>query len=109
MGTVDIFKVVDQYLEEHYPGRVNVPLGEEEIFNILASLGEEGPWAVYPNPMRNDGVFLCVEREIEPYSSVRDMDGKPQYPATPPGPCWPVQFSPEMAVRLLERLNVKES
>ena len=106
MPRVDVFGIVDRYIERL---RLTSPLSEEDVFNVLASLGEEGPWALYPNPMRSDGgVFLCVEGEIKPYS-IRGVSGEPQYPATPPGPCWPVQLPREMAARLVERLGAEES
>jgi hypothetical protein len=39
--------------------------------------------AVYPNPTRDDGVFVAEDRPIEPYEGVKTLDGKPCYPSTP--------------------------
>ena len=38
---------------------------------------------VFPNPMRNDGVFVAEDKEIAPYPGISNMDGKPCYPAIP--------------------------
>lgn len=37
-------------------------------------------WQAYPNPMRDDGVFIAEVKEIEPY------DGTQRYPAVPNTP-----------------------
>lgn len=42
--------------------------------------------AVFTNPWRADGVFVAEAKEIEPYSGITSMDGRPVYPATPNTP-----------------------
>lgn len=109
MDAKGIVGIIDEYIEVHRaPLEAPVSLSEDEILGILSGL-EEGPWRVYPNPMRSDGVFLCVEEELKPYPGVRDLDGNPVSPAVPEGLCWPVQLSHAMAYRLAGRLGVKGS
>lgn len=38
---------------------------------------------VFPNPMRDDGVFVAEDKEIAPYPGISRMDGKPCYPTVP--------------------------
>jgi len=56
-----------------------------------------GPLKVYPNPMRNDGVFVAQDKPNKPYES-RGMDGEPRYPAVPEA-AWGigVQIEPDKA------------
>ena len=42
--------------------------------------------AVYPNPMRDDGVFVAEEKEIKPYDGAKGLNGEPLFPATPATP-----------------------
>ncbi len=61
---------------------------------------------VYPNPMRDDGVFVAEDKEIAPYPGVSRVDGKPCYPAIP---CTKYslgsQLEPEFAKELVQRWN----
>lgn len=77
---------------------------EERVFEALKD--KPGPWRTYPNPMRADGVFVGQDRPLEPYPGLSDMMGNPLYPATPKGAySYPRQLPPEMAARLVDRLN----
>jgi hypothetical protein len=96
--------VITEYASGRDPAKALEPLSEEEKFEILVGF-ETGPWAVYPNPMRSDGVFLCVRQEPKPIPGFYDADGHPVYQQVPDGLCWPAQLPFEMAYRLAERLN----
>jgi hypothetical protein len=63
--------------------------------------------AVYPNPMRSDGVFVAELKSIEPYSNVTTPDGRLSYPATPDTP-WAIraQITPLFAFELVRRWNL---
>lgn len=81
-----------------------LPINEDEIFEQLNT--DPGPWKIYSNPMRADGVFIGQDRPLEPYPGVMDMYGGPLYPATPRGIIkyhW--QLPHDIAERLVERLN----
>jgi hypothetical protein len=39
--------------------------------------------AVFPNRMRDDGVFVAQDLPIEPYSGVKTFDGRECYPSIP--------------------------
>lgn len=39
--------------------------------------------AIFPNPMRDDGVFVAQDLPIEPYKGCYTLDGKPSYPTLP--------------------------
>jgi hypothetical protein len=40
---------------------------------------------IYPNRMRDDGVFVAEDREIEPYEGIKDVQGRLCYPSIPQG------------------------
>ena len=44
-------------------------------------------WKIYPNPMREDGVFVAEDKPLEPYKEVRGFDGSREgyaiFPAIP--------------------------
>lgn len=64
--------------------------------------------AVYPNPMRNDGMFVAELKNIQPYPGYPDEDR--HYPATPETP-WKIgcQITPLFAFEIVRRWNlVKE-
>jgi hypothetical protein len=42
--------------------------------------------AMYPNPMRNDGVFVSELKHIEPYHGITGMQGEAVFPAIPETP-----------------------
>lgn len=66
--------------------------------------GIEGPFRLYPNPMRSDGVFIGQDAEIKPYPNVRSMSG-PLYPATPQGiKKYPMQLPHDVAAKVMEAL-----
>lgn len=68
--------------------------------------GFDFPLAVYPNRMRNDGVFVAEWKKIEPYSGVTDGDGNKIYPSMPDTPnrigC---QLPTKFAAELVRRWN----
>ena len=63
--------------------------------------------AIYPNPMRPDGVFVSEEKPIEPYGGLRGLDGKLLYPSTPATEnkimC---QIEPRFAAEIVLRWNL---
>lgn len=79
-------------------------LNEEQIFEFLKE--KKGPWKIYLNPMRDDGVFLAQDTPHRPYEGVWESDGSPMYPATPQRSySYPNQLPLDMAQRLVTRLN----
>jgi hypothetical protein len=42
--------------------------------------------AIYPNRMRDDGVFVAEERPIEPYKGISGSSGETLYPSVPDTP-----------------------
>ena len=57
-------------------------------------------WQIYPNPMRDDVVFIAEEKEIEPYP------GTQKYPAVPNTPhVIHHGVPPRIAVKLLHFMN----
>jgi hypothetical protein len=40
---------------------------------------------IFPNPMRDDGVFVAEDRPIEPYSGVHGANGEVLFQAVPQG------------------------
>lgn len=76
---------------------------EDEMFDYLSK--EPGPYAIFPNPMRTDGVFVSQDRPKQPYKGVTDIYGNPIYPATPNGHGLPFQVPHAVAERLIARLN----
>lgn len=62
---------------------------------------------VYPNPMRDDGVFVAEDKEITPYPGVARCDGKPCYPAVPTTRySLGHQLDPEFGAELVRRWNL---
>lgn len=83
-------------------------MNEDEIFDLLKS--KDAPWRIYPNPMRNDGVFLAQDRPLKPYPGIFDGDGRPVYPPTPlDAYAYERQLPIDMAERLVKRLNSEET
>lgn len=39
--------------------------------------------AIYPNPVRGDGVFIAEQKPIEPYQGISNLDGSKVYSALP--------------------------
>lgn len=79
----------------------------EEIFEYLKDKG--GPWKTYPNPMRDDGLFVAEDKELLPYESVMGAWGKPLYPATPRKAfTLGYQLPHKMAEDLVQRLNSED-
>lgn len=62
--------------------------------------------AIYPNRMRDDGVFVAEEKEIEPYPGILNSVGKPCYPSVPNTP-WSIgsQLPHAFAAELVRRWN----
>ena len=42
-----------------------------------------GPWKIFPNPMRADGVFVAQDIPCFPYPGVKGANGLALYPAIP--------------------------
>lgn len=84
-------------------------MNKEQIEFIYAELKKhEAPFRIYPNPIRNDGVFIGQEKPLEPYPNAKDMFGKAIYPAVPfRGYCFPFQVPQAVAKVILQRLNEK--
>ena len=65
--------------------RCAAPAGSELVQEMLGN--PDGPLdfrlKVYPNPMRDDGVFVAEDREIAPYPGISNVDGTLCYPSTP--------------------------
>ena len=62
--------------------------------------------AVYPNPMRSDGVFVAEDKEIEPYEGISGWNGESLYPATPSTPYGiGSQLPKDFACELVRRWN----
>ena len=62
--------------------------------------------AIYPNPMRSDGVFVSEEKEIEPYAEIRGLQGQLLFPAVPSTPyAIRGQLPFEFAYELVRRWN----
>lgn len=57
--------------------------------------------AVFPNPMRNDGMFVAELKDIQPYPNTTS------YPATPDTP-WVIrsQITPAFAFEIVRRWNL---
>lgn len=70
--------------------------------------GVSGPFRLYPNPMRDDGMFVGQDKELKPYPNVRSMSG-PLYPATPIGAkMYPGQVPHDIGIKAIEMMNNKE-
>src|SRR5690349_790039 len=62
--------------------------------------------AVYPNRMRDDGVFVGEDKPIEPYASISGFDGRPVYPSVPQTPYMiRGQLPHDFAYELVRRWN----
>jgi hypothetical protein len=60
---------------------------------------------IYPNPMRDDGVFVAEDKEIEPYP-LPGAEGRPHYPAIPNTPYrFGQQLPRDFAEELVRRWN----
>lgn len=71
-------------------------------YNLLKQ--HRGPFRIYLNPMRSDGVFVGEDAPVEPYAAVRGLGG-PLFPAVPQRVyVLPYQVSREVAEELLRRL-----
>ena len=82
-------------------------IDRQQIYELLKD--KTGPWEVYPNPMRGDGVFLAQKRPIKPYEGVTTLAGEPMFPAVPQGSyAYPHQLSPEVARNLRDQLNGRD-
>jgi len=63
---------------------------------------------VYPNPVRDDGVFVAEDKPIEPYI-MPGPDGRLQFPAVPQTPFLiRSQLEPEFAAELVRRWNAQQ-
>jgi hypothetical protein len=61
---------------------------------------------IYPNPMRDDGVFVAEDRPITEYAGAYDGNGNAWFPAVPQnGFCIMNQLSREVAEELVRRWN----
>lgn len=74
----------------------NPPKCDEMNFNL----------AIYPNRMRDDGVFVAEAKEIAPYSGLTNIDGTLAYPSLPDTP-WRigVQLPHQFAYEIVRRWN----
>jgi len=54
----------------------------------------------FPNSMRDDGVFVAEDKEMEPYEGITSLDGAQVFPAIPRG----LVFSRQMPQALADRL-----
>lgn len=80
----------------------------EEIYQRLRC--EDGPWCLYLNPMRNDGVFVGQEKPFIPYKGVRGGRNQLLYPAVPyAAKSVGYQLPHAEAERLVSMLNEKGS
>lgn len=62
--------------------------------------------AIYPNPMRQDCVFVCEDKPISPYRHCQDVNGNPSYPSTPQGAMgFPAGIKPDLAKRVVVAVN----
>jgi len=60
----------------------------------------------YPNPMRDDGLFVSEDKEITPYPGITTVDGKPCYPSVPSTLFkFRQQFPAKFAEELVRRWN----
>lgn len=76
----------------------------EEAFAILNA--HKGPFKIYENPMRDNGVFIGQDRPIKSYPGVTGLFGKLLYPAVPLDAfILDTQVYHEMANKLLAALN----
>jgi hypothetical protein len=74
-----------------------------EAYDLLRR--HQGPFKVYANPMRADGVFVGQDKPPAPYPGVRGIAG-PIYPAVPfDAYVLPYQVPREVADRLLSLLH----
>ncbi len=72
---------------------------EESLLDWFAGCG---PLAIFPNPMRSDGVFIAEDVPIAPYEGVRNLEGKEVFPAVPQNArTFPCQVTREMAGRVV--------
>jgi hypothetical protein len=63
--------------------------------------------AMYPNPMRNDGVFVAELKEIRPYQGITGMQGEAVFPTVPETPYRiRTQLPRKFAKELVRRWNV---
>ena len=88
---------------EPHPGA-----GEDEVFEWLKE--REGPWKVYPNPMRDDGVFIAQDKPRVPYEGVTGLDESHRYPAVPQDAYGlGFQIPRDIAENVVRRLNALQS
>lgn len=69
--------------------------------------GATGPFRLYRNPMRTDGVFIGEDRPIKPYRGVTHLDGSPIFPAVPDALVFPHQLPLELADEVLAALAMR--
>jgi hypothetical protein len=81
---------------------------EDQVKKVVEFFrGVNGPFRLYPNPMRSDGVFIGEDKEIQPYPGVRSING-PLYPATPQGAkTYPTGLPHDVADKVLEALKAR--